>query len=228
MQRYEFIFLDIDDTILDFGAAERAAYSGALALHGIPCSEDLLERYRKVNVLWWEKMERGEADREEMLVDRHRDFFAREGIDADPAAFEADYRRLLGIGHWFVEGAEEILGWLRQRGCRLFIASNGVSDTQYSRIESAGIGPFFERIFISEEIGFHKPDPGYFRYCFAQIPGFDPERALLIGDSLTSDIRGAKNAGIASCWFNRSGKTAPPELRPDYEITSLAQIKRFL
>ena len=226
--KYEFIFLDLDDTILDFGAAERAAYTGALVLHGIPYSDALLERYRRVNVLWWEKMERGEADREEMLVDRHRDFFAQEGIDADPAAFEADYRRLLGIGHWFVEGAEALLPWLRGRGYRLFLASNGVSDTQYSRIASAGIGNCFEQIFISGALGLHKPDPAYFRYCFDRIPGFDPARALLIGDSLTSDVRGAKNAGIDACWFNRSGKTAPPDLRPEYEITALGQLREIL
>ena len=228
MKKYEFLFFDLDDTILDFGAAEAAAYTRALELHGVPFSEALVDRYRAVNVSWWEKLERGEVDREEMLVDRHRDFFAREGIDADPAAFEADYRRLLGIGHWFVEGAEELLTWLHSRGYRLFIASNGVADTQYSRIESAGIGPLFEDVFISETAGAHKPDPGYFRYCFDRIPGFDPDRALLIGDSLTSDVKGARAAGIACCWLNRRGKTAPPDLLPDYEITELSRLREIL
>ena len=228
MQKYEFIFLDIDDTILDFGAAEKAAYTRALAVHGIPYSDALLEQYRRVNAAWWEMLERGEVDRDRMLVDRHRAFFGERGIRADPEAFEADYRRFLGVGHWFVEGAEELLAYLRSRGYRLFIASNGVSDTQYSRLESAGIGPYFERIFISEDTGSHKPEPEYFEWCFARIPGFDPVRALLIGDSLSSDIKGAKAAGIASCWFNRTGKAAPPDLQPEYEITALAQLRDFL
>lgn len=226
--KYEFILLDLDDTILDFGAAEAAAYTRALVRHGIPYSDALLERYRRVNVLWWEKLERGETEREEMLVARHRQFFAEEGIPADPVSFEADYRRFLGVGHWFVEGAEEILTWLHERGYRLFLASNGVCDTQYSRIASAGIGKYFERIFISEEMGFHKPERGYFDCCFSRIPGFDPEKALLIGDSLTSDVLGARNAGIDACWFNRSGKTAPPDLRPEYEITALRQLQELL
>ena len=101
-------------------------------------------------------------------------------------------------------------------------------DTQYSRLESAGIGPFFDGIFISEEIGFHKPQKAYFDACFARIPDFAREEAVLIGDSLSSDIRGAKNAGIASIWLNRNGRTAPPEHRPDYEIHSLRELRGIL
>ena len=139
-------------------------------------------------------------------------------------AFEASYRKWLGVGHWFLPDAVEILEYLKARGYRLYIASNGVIDTQYSRLESAGIGPFFDGIFISEEIGFHKPQKAYFDACFARIPDFAREEAVLIGDSLSSDIRGAKNAGIASIWLNRNGRTAPPEHRPDYEIHSLREL----
>lgn len=143
-------------------------------------------------------------------------------------AFEASYRKWLGVGHWFLPDAVEILEYLKARGYRLYIASNGVIDTQYSRLESAGIGPFFDGIFISEEIGFHKPQKAYFDACFARIPDFTREEAVLIGDSLSSDIRGAKNAGIASIWLNRNGRTAPPEHRPDYEIHSLRELRGIL
>ena len=143
-------------------------------------------------------------------------------------AFEASYRKWLGVGHWFLPDAVEILEYLKARGYRLYIASNGVIDTQYSRLESAGIGPFFDGIFISEEIGFHKPQKAYFDACFARIPDFAREEAVLIGDSLSSDIRGAKNAGIASIWLNRNGRTAPPEHRPDYEIHSLRELRGIL
>lgn len=143
-------------------------------------------------------------------------------------AFEASYRKWLGVGHWFLPDAVEILEYLKARGYRLYIASNGVIDTQYSRLESAGIGPFFDGIFISEEIGFHKPQKAYFDACFARIPDFAREEAVLIGDSLSSDVRGAKNAGIASIWLNRNGRTAPPEHRPDYEIHSLRELRGIL
>jgi 2-haloacid dehalogenase len=163
-----------------------------------------------------------------MLVARHRQFFAEEGIPADPVSFEADYRRFLGVGHWFVEGAEELLPWLRDRGYRLFLASNGVCDTQYSRIASAGIGSLFERIFISEEIGVNKPDREFFDRSLAQIPDFERERALIVGDSLTSDIRGGNNAGIRSCWFNYRRESPRAEIPADFEIRSLEELPPLL
>ncbi len=225
---YRFVFLDLDDTILDFHAAEQVAYAKALAEHGIERTQPLLDRYHAINIAWWEKMDRGEVDRDTLLVERHRELFTELGISADPAAFEASYRKWLGVGHWFLPDAAETLEYLRGRGYRLFLASNGVIDTQYARLESAGIGPFFEALFISEEIGFHKPQKAYFDACFARIPDFDPAGAILIGDSLSSDIRGAKNAGIASVWLNRIGRIAPPELRPDYEIHSLRELRGIL
>ena len=225
---YRFVFLDLDDTILDFHAAEQVAYARALAEHGIERTQTLLDRYHTINIAWWEKMDRGEVDRDTLLVERHRELFAELGITADPAAFEASYRKWLGVGHWFLPDAEGTLEYLRGRGYRLYLASNGVIDTQYARLESAGIGPCFEALFISEEIGFHKPQREYFEACFARIPGFDPAQAVLIGDSLSSDVRGAKNAGIASIWLNRNGRTAPPELQPDYEIHSLRELQNIL
>lgn len=225
---FRHVFLDLDDTILDFHAAEQVAYAKALAEHGVERTQTLLDRYHAINISWWEKMDRGEVDRDTLLVERHRELFAELGIGADPAAFEASYRKWLGVGHWFLPDAVEILEYLKARGYRLYIASNGVIDTQYSRLESAGIGPFFDGIFISEEIGFHKPQKAYFDACFARIPDFAREEAVLIGDSLSSDIRGAKNAGIASIWLNRNGRTALPEHRPDYEIHSLRELRGIL
>ena len=228
MKTYEILLIDLDDTILDFGAAEAVAYAGALAAFGIPETPALLERYHAVNLSWWEKLERGETDRDTLLVARHRQLFAELGLAADPAAFEAEYRRRLGIGHWFLPGAEEALDYLRGRGYRLFLASNGVADTQYSRLASAGIGPCFEGLFISEELGANKPDAAFFARSFARIPGFAPEKTLMIGDSLTSDVLGGINAGVDTLWLNRHGRTAPPALRPTYEITDLSRIREIL
>lgn len=226
--RYEILLIDLDDTILDFGAAEAVAYSKALALHGIEKTPALLERYHQINISWWEKHERGEVDRDTLLVERHRQLFTELGIPADPAAFEADYRRWLGVGHWFLPGAEEALDYLRRRGYRMFLASNGVADTQYSRLESAGIGPYFEALFISELTGTHKPEKAYFDYCFARIPGFCREKTLMIGDSLSSDILGGKNAGVDTLWLNRWGKIPTQAQKPTYEITELRQLRDIL
>lgn len=225
---YKFIFLDLDDTVLDFTAAEDAALPKAFREVGIEPTVDLIARYKEINIAEWERYERGEISRETVLTERYNILFAEYGISLPGTVAEDAYRKYLGIGHYFVPGAVELLDYLKSKDYRLFIASNGVAATQDSRLDSARIRPYFEAIFISETTGFHKPEKEYFDYCFAHIPGFDPNQALLIGDSLTSDIRGGKIAGIDTCWFNPRRKTAPAELKPDYTITTLKELESIL
>ena len=103
-----------------------------------------------------------------------------------------------------------------------------MADTQYSRLESAGISHYFQEIFISEDTGFHKPEKGYFDYCFERIPDFDPAMAMIVGDSLTSDILGGRNAGLRTCWFNRAGRPPRPDIVPDFEIHRLEELPDIL
>lgn len=221
------IFLDLDDTLLDFGAAERTAIRRTFAQVGVEPTETLLERYHVLNLLQWEAFERGEITRDEVLVRRFALLFRELGLALDPHAVEDIYRGYLGVGHYFVEGAVELLEALAPH-YDLYLASNGVADTQYSRLESAGISHYFKEIFISETTGHHKPERGYFDYCFVRIPNFVPEQALIVGDSLTSDIRGGKNAGIRTCWFNPSGKPPRADILPDFEIRHLSELPTLL
>ncbi|MDY2719934.1 MAG: YjjG family noncanonical pyrimidine nucleotidase [Candidatus Faecousia sp.] len=225
---YKFLFLDLDDTLLDFGAAEDVAIRRTFREVGIEPTEKLIARYKQINAAQWERYERGEIPRAQVLTERYDLLFAEFGIHMPGWKCEDVYRKYLGIGHYFVPGAVELRDYLRGRGYRLFLASNGVAATQNSRLDSAGIRPYFEDIFISETTGSHKPDRRYFDYCFSHISGFEKDAALLIGDSLSSDIRGGKNAGIHTCWFNPGGRTAPPELQPDYQISSLDELRRIL
>lgn len=224
---YRFVFFDIDDTLLDFGAAERVAYGATLREMGVEPTEAVLACYRRINVDCWQRFERGELDRDTLFLQRHQRLFRALGLERSAEECERIYRRRLGEGHFFIDGAPEILDRLAALGCCLYIASNGLARTQYSRLESAGIVPCFHGIFISEEVGFHKPDPRFFAACFDRIPGFRRQQALMVGDSLTSDIQGAKNAGVAACWFNPGGKAAPPELQPDFEIRRLGELERI-
>lgn len=221
------IFLDLDDTLLDFGAAERVAVSKTFRQLGLTPTEALLRRYSEINVAQWERFERGEISRDEVLVRRFELLFRELNLTFDAASTEDVYRGYLAVGHYFIEGAQALLDYLSPR-YELYLASNGVAATQYSRLESAGIGHYFREIFISETTGHHKPERAYFDYCFARIPDFSPERALIIGDSLTCDIRGGRNAGIATCWFNPKAKPRRPDFLPDYEIRSLHALHSFL
>ena len=221
------ILIDIDDTLLDFGKAERAAISKAYRDYGIDPSEKNLARYSQINIAQWEALERGELSREQVLLRRHELFFAELGVQIPIQEFEDCYRAYLGVGHYFMEGAEEMLSYLFPK-YDLYIASNGVAETQYSRMESAGIGKFFKEVFISETTGSHKPEKAYFDYCFARMENFDPEKTLIIGDSLTSDILGGLLAGIKTCWYNPKGKAGRADIVPHYEIRALGEIKKIL
>lgn len=225
---FKFIFLDLDDTILDFEKAEEKAIAKAFVDFGISPTEDEIERYKKINLLQWERYERGEITREQVLTVRFDIFFEKYGLKLSGDYADSVYRHYLGIGHFFIDGAVELLEALKKRGLRLFIASNGVAATQDSRLDSAGIRPYFEEIFISETTGYHKPEKEYFDYCFDRIPGFCREEAMIVGDSLTSDILGGINAGIKTCWFNPKNKPPREGITPDYEIKQLSDLLKLL
>lgn len=222
----EFLFLDLDDTILDFHKAERLAVSKTIRDFGVEPTEEILSRYHVINKAHWEKLERGEITREEVLVNRFAVLFRELGKDVDPTACARAYEGNLSQGHYFLPGAEEAVKSLHEK-YRLFLASNGTARVQQGRLTSAGLYPYFEKVFISQEIGFNKPSREYFDACFARIPGFEPGKAIMVGDSLTSDILGGINAGLTTVWVNPEGKPWG-SIRPDYEIKALSQLEELL
>lgn len=222
------VFLDLDNTILDFSMAERVALSRTLSERGVEPTPERLKRYSEINISFWERLETGELTREQVLVGRFEAFFREQGLELSGREVCDRYESLLGEGHWFMPGAEEMLRELRAAGHRLFLASNGALAVQRSRLKSAGIAGCFEQIFISELVGFEKPSREYFERCFSAIGDYDSTRAVMVGDSLTSDIRGGINAGIRSVWFNPAGKAGRPDIVPDYEIRDLSELPGLL
>ena len=223
----EHIFLDLDDTLLDFTQAEAIALTKALTEMNAPAHQAVLDRYHVINQRQWELLEEGVLTRAEVLVSRFEILFRELGLVRDPAETCARYEGHLAEGHIFLPGAPELLETLAPR-YQLHLASNGAAFVQRQRLESAGILPYFQNIFISEEMGADKPKPEFFHLCFAAIPGFDPVKALMVGDSLTSDIRGGRNAGIRTCWFNPKDKPARPDIRPDHTIRRLEELPPLL
>ncbi len=223
----EFLFLDLDDTILDFHKAERLAISKTLRQFHLEPDEEVLVRYSAINKAHWEMLERKELTREQVLVGRFAVLFGEYGITVDPVAVARKYEDNLSVGHYFLPGAREAVERL-SRKYKLYLASNGTARVQEGRLESANISHFFQDIFISQNIGPDKPDVEYFSRCFARIPGFDPKKAMIVGDSLTSDIQGGIRAGIATCWVNPDGKAPRPDILPDYQIKNLAQLEQLL
>lgn len=221
------VLLDLDDTILDFHKAEAAALSKTLREMGLEPKEEILRRYSAINRRQWELLEEGKQTREETLTRRFEILFCEYDISASGPAARDRYEENLSHGHYFMPGAEELLKALYGR-YELYIVSNGTPKVQAGRIASAGIAPYFERIFVSEELGAVKPSAEFFARSVGQLPGFSKERALLVGDSLTSDIRGARNAGIRSCWFNFRAEAPREDIPADFEIRSLAELPPLL
>ena len=223
----EFLLLDLDDTILDFHKAERIAIAKTIRQFGVEPTEEVLARYHVINKWHWEQLELGKLTRSEVLENRFGVLFAELGVQADKTACARAYEKNLSIGHYFLPGAEEAVDSLSKQ-YRLFLVSNGTASVQKGRMTSANLYRFFEKVFVSQEIGHNKPSKAYFDACFAQIPDFDPEKAIIVGDSLSSDIKGGINAGIRTCWVNPDKLPGRPDIRPDYEIAGIYQLEELL
>ena len=221
------IFFDLDNTLLDFDRGEAHALSRAFRQFGIDPTPAVLARYHDINLRQWELLEEGKLTKDQVLTRRFDLLFAELGVSCDSQAVCDLYESFLAEDHDFVPGALELLEVLSPR-YSLHLATNGASAVQRRRLADAGILTYFQNIFISEEVGFHKPSPAFFLACFAAIPGFDHTSALMVGDSLTSDIRGGRNAGLRTCWFDHLGRPYRPDILPDYTVAALDQLPALL
>ena len=221
------IFFDLDNTLLDFDRGEARALSRAFRQFGIDPTPSVLARYHDINLRQWELLEEGKLTKDQVLTRRFDLLFAELGVSCDSQAVCDLYESFLAEEHDFIPGALELLEALSPR-YSLHLATNGASAVQRRRLADAGILTYFQNIFISEEVGFHKPSPAFFLACFAAIPGFDHTSALMVGDSLTSDIRGGRNAGLRTCWFDHLGRPYRPDILPDYTVAALDQLPALL
>ncbi len=221
--RYDTLLFDADDTLLDFHAAEKAALSRLFAAYGLQLTGALHAEYSAYNQSLWHRLERGELTREQLLQTRFAGFFAQIGAKLDGPLAEKEYRGYLAEGASLIPGAREVCTELAKKHC-LCIITNGISNTQRARLKAAGIEPLFRHVFISQDVGYAKPDPRFFSAVFRALPGAEPERTLIVGDSLSSDILGGIRAGVDTCWFCPNGLPEKPEIVPTWRITDLTQL----
>ena len=221
------VLFDLDDTLFDFHKAEKIALTKTLVHFGIDPTEETLALYSTINAAHWKRLELGEISREEVKVGRYRELFKTIGIECDPVKATAYYESMLAIGHYFMPGAPELLEELYGK-YRLYIVSNGTAKVQEGRIGSSGIAKYMDGIFISQILGANKPDKQFFDICFAEIPDFSLSETVIIGDSLSSDIKGGINAGITTVWFNPKGIENDNNIKPDYTIKELSEVPGLL
>jgi 2-haloacid dehalogenase len=227
LKKYKTLLFDVDDTLLDFGAAEKLALQLLFEEQKIPLTSEMEDHYKKINQKLWKRFEAGDLGRDEVVNTRFSIFFNEYGKEVDGPSLEKNYRSYLEQGHQLVEGAIELITELYQ-DYDLYIVTNGVSKTQDRRLRDSGLYPLFKKIFVSEDTGYQKPMKEFFDYVFARIPNLEVERALIIGDSLNADIKGGELAGLDTCWFNPKMKENYTKIRPTYEINKLDELTRIL
>lgn len=227
MKKYTHLLFDVDNTILNFDAAEEVALAKVLSKYGPTLDQESLHAtYQKINRSMWRAFERGEMTREYLLDTRFFETFYIYDITVDGMALAAEYQALLAEGHEQVEGAKQVLEALRD--IPKYVVTNGVGSTQHRRLKDSDFAQYFEAIYVSEELGYHKPQREFFDIVFAESPEIIPETTLMIGDSLTSDIQGGIIAGLDTCWFNFHQTANDTAIEPTYTIDSIDGVLQLL
>ena len=223
----KYLFFDLDDTLLDFHKAEAWALRQALRRSGVEPTDAIAARYSEINQSQWELLEEQKITRQQVLVRRFQLLFQELGVNASCEKTQECYENMLAKGHDFMPGAQELLETLKGK-YEMYLVSNGTAMVQDARLRDSGMEQYFKGIFISERVGVDKPQKEFFDRSFAAIPVFDPGQAMIIGDSLTSDIRGGNNAGVQTCWYNPKHKPRRADIHVDYEISELMELPKLL
>ncbi len=221
------ILLDIDDTIFDFHKCATNSILKSAKDMNIDFTEEMLERYFEQNWFLWGEYEKKIIEREDIFRMRFPLLFEEFNIQADGIAFEDAFQKYFMLECEPVEGAKDFVDYLCSK-YEVYIVSNSMELTQKSRLKKAGLDNCFKEIFVSDVVGHQKPTKEFFDHCICKIKDFNHEETIIIGDSLSSDIQGGINAGIKTCWFNPKHKVNDRNLRCDYEISKLEDIKKIL
>ena len=228
-KKYHWILLDLDDTIFDYGKTEYSSFrKTCLYFFGDFC-EDNYKSYHEINKSYWTKFQDGEVSLQTVKTNRFIDFGKTNfpDIKIDPLTLSENFIDNLSESVFLLDGALEFLDFLKRNNFEISIITNGIKRNQLKRIELAEIGHFFNQIIISEDVGKGKPAREYFDFAEKKI-GFEKSKTLVVGDNIQSDIKGAIDYGIDSCWFNIYQTENHTEIQPTYEANSFEDLKELL
>ena len=223
MTPYSILLFDADNTLFNFDAGNRRAFSEVCRICHLPDTDELFHAYEAVNAEMWSAFDRGECTKDFLVVERFRLFLERAGLQADPVQCNKIHLSTLATNIVLLPHALEVCRTLAQTHS-LYIVTNAVAAVQKARLAASDLRPYITDAFISEDAGASKPSVAYFDYVFSRIPGITRENCLLIGDSPSSDLQGANNYGIPCCWYNPRGLARPDGMRIDYEIRDLPEL----
>lgn len=220
------VFIDIDDTLLDFTKCANDAIKSACNKFGVPYTTTLVDTFHPINLDLWHRLEKKEVTKERLFDTRFQIVFDKLGIKADGIAFETAFRENFHESAILVDGARDLLEYLRSK-YKVYVASNASMHQQTNRMKRAELDGYIDGYFVSEEIGFPKPQKEFFDACFKALPDVKPQDVVMIGDSLSADIKGACEYGLKTIWYNhRNEPTA--DVKCDYIVSRLSEIKNIL
>ena len=219
--KYTTLLLDLDETLFDFSKSEKFAIDKLMEKYNIPVTEENRRLYSKINDEKWKKLERGELTRPQLFRERFDDFFKKTGVTADTDEANLSYMQFLSQASFILDGALETCKKL-SGNYSLYLVTNGTKIVQKGRLSGSPIMKYIKDVFISEEIGFNKPQKEYFDYVLEHIEEKDKTKILVVGDSLSSDIAGAENSGLDACWVNRKNQKTVSDAT--YTISCITEI----
>lgn len=221
------VLFDVDGTLLDFEkCAEISMLTAAKELNvNLPCN--IAEVFHRINDGLWLEIEKKELTRAELRQIRWKLIFDEIGIDFDGPTFEEVFFSYVTKSAETYEGAKDIMEYISKK-YTVCIASNAMYNQQVTRLTKAGIYEYVEKMFISERAGYPKPDREFFDYCFKHLGDVKKDEVIIIGDSISADIAGGAAYGIKTCWFNPKKKEIPKDVKIDFVVNSLGEIKNIL
>ncbi|WP_321388552.1 YjjG family noncanonical pyrimidine nucleotidase [uncultured Enterococcus sp.] len=225
--KFKTLLFDVDDTLLDFRATERQALYTLFSEEQLELTQEIEQQYQLINRNLWKEFELGNITKETISKTRFQKLFEQFGKKVDGEEMGLKYQKFLSEGHDLLGNSRQILTQLKP-DYELYVVTNGIAKIQYKRLDDSKLRPFFNDIFVSEEIGYQKPMKEYFDYVFERIPAFEQEKTLIIGDSLNSDIAGGQRADIQTVWLNPAKLEKASGIEPTYEIKQLDELLAIL
>lgn len=227
MKKYDFLLFDADNTLLDFNKAEEIAIKSTVKVMGYDPTPEMCKAYSEINLSVWKALELGKIDKQSLKTRRFEIFVERFSLAVDPKEMANTYMSNLSKQGILKKDTKTVLSRLKDE-YHVCIITNGIATIQKSRMKVSELDGLYKKVYISDEIGFEKPDKRFFDAVFEDIGITDLSKVLVIGDSLTSDIRGAVNAGVDSCFLNEKNGEFPSDPRPTYMIGDLMEIFNIL